>query len=63
MGAHYIRFITNFFSSEYITVDISLRYNGIRGLYEVVKSGLTHEYFIKAYALATYTLSCFLHIS
>lgn len=47
MGAHYIRFIKDFFPSEYITVDTNLRQNGFRGLYEVIRSGLTHEYFIK----------------
>ena len=48
LGAHYFPFIKDFFPSEYIKVDANLKLNGFRnGLYEVVRSGLTHEYFIK----------------
>ena len=48
LGAHYFPFIKDFFPSEHIKVDANLKLNGFRnGLYEVVRSGLTHEYFIK----------------
>ena len=49
LGKHYLQFIKDFFPQEYILVDTNLKQDGFcRGLYEVVRSGLTHEYFIKS---------------
>lgn len=48
LGDHYISFINAFFPSEYMTVNSKLVAAGFhKGLYTAVRSGLTHEYFIK----------------
>lgn len=47
LGIHYITFINEFFPSNYAKVEADLRANSLHGLYSVVRSGLTHEYFIK----------------
>jgi hypothetical protein len=49
LGKHYISFIQNFFHADYIAVSKRLENDGFKppGLYSVVRSGLTHEYFIK----------------
>lgn len=47
LGHHYICFINEFFPEEYMTVNADLEKDGLRGLYGAVRSGLTHEYFIK----------------
>lgn len=47
LGDHFIKFIDDFFPDEYMTVNQRLISNGFKGLYGVVRSGLTHEYFIK----------------
>jgi hypothetical protein len=47
LGLHYLKFIKDFFHSDYILVDNDLRNDGLKGLYSVVRCGLSHEYFIK----------------
>jgi hypothetical protein len=47
LSIHYITFIKKFFPYDYAKVEVDLRSNHLRGLYSVVRSGLTHEYFIK----------------
>jgi hypothetical protein len=47
LGQNYLKFIKDFFHSDYILVDNNLRNDGLKGLYSVVRCGLSHEYFIK----------------
>lgn len=47
LNKHYISFIEKFFNADYMKVNDKLKNVGLRGLYYVVRSGLTHEYFIK----------------
>ena len=47
LGDHFIKFIDDFFPDEYMAVNQRLVTDGFKGLYAVVRSGLTHEYFIK----------------
>ena len=47
LNKHYISFIDKFFHADYMKVNDKLKNDGLRGLYYVVRSGLTHEYFIK----------------
>jgi hypothetical protein len=43
----YIYFIKDFFPPEYTKVEAELKKDNKGGLYSVIRSGLTHEYFIK----------------
>ena len=47
LSQHYICFINDFFHPDYKKVDSDLQRNNLKGLYGAVRSGLTHEYFIK----------------
>jgi len=48
LGQNYTKFIQKYFDSEYMVLDSRLRKDGFNGLYEAVRSGLVHEYFMKA---------------
>jgi hypothetical protein len=45
MAQRYMKFLQDFFPVEYCNIDNQLKSE--RGLYGVIRSGLTHEYFIK----------------
>lgn len=45
LGQRYRKFLQDFFPVEYCNIDNQLKSE--RGLYGVIRSGLTHEYFIK----------------
>ena len=47
LNRHYKSFIREFFHPDYMEVDRDLRKDHLEGIYSVVRSGLTHEYFIK----------------
>ncbi|MFY9794311.1 MAG: hypothetical protein WA323_18500 [Candidatus Nitrosopolaris sp.] len=44
---NYIDFIKHFFPPDYMKVDSQLAASNLKGLYSVVRSGLTHEFFVK----------------
>jgi hypothetical protein len=46
---HYLSFIQDFFPPDYMKVDGDLNSAGT-GLYNIVRNGLTHEYFIKGFS-------------
>ena len=47
LNQHYISFIKDFFHPDYMKVNNDLENGDLKGLYGVVRSGLSHEYFIK----------------
>lgn len=47
LNKHYTSFIRDFFHPDYMKVNSNLMNDGLKGLYAAVRSGLTHEYFIK----------------
>jgi hypothetical protein len=47
LNQNYICFIKDFFHPYYMKVNSDLEKDGLKGLYGAVRSGLTHEYFIK----------------
>jgi hypothetical protein len=47
LNKHYTSFIRDFFHPDYMKVNSNLINDGLKGLYGAVRSGLTHEYFIK----------------
>ena len=47
LNQNYICFIKDFFRTDYVKVNNELKKAGLNGLYGAVRSGLTHEYFIK----------------
>lgn len=44
---NYTDFIKNFFSPDCTKVDSQLATSNLKGIYSVVRSGLTHEFFVK----------------
>ena len=44
---NYIDFVNVFFPPDYMKVDSQLATSKLKGLYNVVRSGLTHEFFVK----------------
>ena len=57
LGDHYMSFINNYFHQCYGKVDIQLKASGITSrkhpMYEIVRSGLVHEYFMKTESIVT----------
>lgn len=53
LGTHYISFIKKYFPKDYENVDNQLSASGKGTMYEVVRCGLVHEYFMKAEANVT----------
>lgn len=47
LNRHYKSFIKEFFHPDYMEVDRDLRKDHLDGIYSMVRSDLTHEYFIK----------------
>ena len=47
LSQNYISFIKDFFHPDYMKVNNDLKNGNLKGLYGVVRSGLSHEYFIK----------------
>jgi hypothetical protein len=62
LGTHYISFIKKYFPKCYADLDNWLSTSGKGTLYEIVRCGLVHEYFMKAVANVdigtTSTVSC-----
>lgn len=53
LGTHYISFIKKYYPKDYENVDNQLLASGKGTLYEIVRCGLVHEYFMKAEASVT----------
>jgi len=57
LGDHYMSFINDYFSQCYGKVDSQLKASGITSrkhpMYEIVRSGLVHEYFMKTESIVT----------
>jgi hypothetical protein len=52
-GKHYISFIINYFPPRYTQVDNQLQTSNKGTLYEIVRCGLVHEYFMKVESTIT----------